>query len=119
MNEKSLAISRVHAAELTPSQLNAVRHLEEAFDNNFYLLAVHPQTLFVLEAKSAPNHWQNILDVYPQDELPSWYLSREEAFSAKAALKTLLHGKWKNLFEKYPIRVRRIDDRDCPKKRSE
>ena len=71
------------------------------------LMQEQHQSFFVLEAKTARNKWQTIQTVYPLDDLPTFYLKRNEAVAAKAAFKTLLLGKWKNRVKKYPIRVRK------------
>jgi hypothetical protein len=110
MGQKSGFIRRVLPADLSPAQIDAVRQMEASFEQGICLLAVKQQVLFVLEAKTAPGRWQAIQDVYSQDDLPSWYGTREEALAAKAVLKGLLNGKWQPWFKKYPIRVRQVDD---------
>ena len=96
------------AAALSDDQLDAVRKLESELGQKICLLAVERPPLFVLEAKTAPNQWVNIAAVYPQDEMPGVFHHREEAASAKSALKTLLAGKWKGRYKKHPIRVREV-----------
>jgi len=110
MGQKTGLICRVLPADLCPAQIDALRQLEASFEKGICLLAVKQQALFVLEAKTAPGLWQAIQCVYSQDDLPSWYGSREEALAAKAVLKGLLNGKWRPRFKKYPIRVRKLDD---------
>lgn len=65
--------------------------------------------LFILEAKIAPNIWEDIQTVYPQNEIFSLYKTKEEANTAKTKLKSLLTVRWKGKFKKYPIRIRVID----------
>ncbi|WP_319550563.1 hypothetical protein [Desulfogranum marinum] len=65
--------------------------------------------LFILEAKKAPNVWEDIQTVYPQNEIFSLYSSKEEANAAKTKLKSLLSARWKEKFKKYPIRIRELD----------
>lgn len=103
-------LCRVCPANLTPHQIKKIGQIESTFGNNVCLVAVKRKPLFVLEAKTAPNQWGAIGKVYPQDDLPSWYTDRDEANAAKALLKGLLHGKWKQQFKKYPIRVREVNN---------
>ena len=63
---------------------------------------------FALEAKTGPNHWQAIDEVYPQIELASLYLSWDKAKSAKNRLKGLLLGPYRNQLKKRPIRIQKI-----------
>ena len=65
--------------------------------------------LFILEAKKAPNVWEDIQTVYPQNEIFSFYSSKEEANADKTKLKSLLSARWKEKFKKYPIRIRELD----------
>ena len=110
MGQKTGLICRVLPADLNPAQINAVRQMERSLESGICLLAVKQQILFVLEAKTAPGRWQAIQCVYSQNDLPSWYGCLEEALAAKAVLKGLLNGKWRQRFKKYPIRVRKLDD---------
>lgn len=110
MGQKTGFICRVMPADLNPEQVDAIRQMEASLEQGVCLLAVKQQSLFVLEAKTAPGQWQSIQNIYSQDDLPSWYGTREEALAAKAVLKGLLNGKWKPRFKKYPIRVRQVDD---------
>ncbi len=61
--------------------------------------------VFVLEAKTAPNQWENIESLYPEIEIPSKHPSKESAFEAKSKLKTILTGKWRGIYKKRPIRI--------------
>jgi hypothetical protein len=72
------------------------------------LVAVQRQPLFVLEAKTAPNQWRCVSDVYPETGLADYYPDAEASKLAKSGLKSLLLGKWRHRFKKYPIRVREI-----------
>lgn len=97
-------------AKLKPEEIEAIRRLEESFGNRFCLLAVEKaESLYVLEAKVAPNVWERIDKVYPQLEgLKPYYSSEEDAKLAKASVKSLLVGKLKGLVEKRPIRIRKL-----------
>ncbi len=63
-------------------------------------------TIFILEAKVAPNQWDEITSIYPRLEMESRYDDKEEALIAKAKLKWILAGSWKKTYKKRPIRIR-------------
>lgn len=98
----------IQPADLDESALASIRGLEAQLGEGVCLLAVKKQPLFVLEAKTAPNQWQCIREVYPQTDLAPYYCDKEESKLAKSALKSLLLGIWKQRFKKYPIRIREI-----------
>ncbi len=97
-------------ANLKPEEIEAIKRLEESLGNRFCLLAVEKiESLYVLEAKIAPNVWEPVHKVYPQIEgLKAYYCSEEDAKLAKSSLKALLTGKLKGSLEKRPIRIRKI-----------
>lgn len=97
-------------AKLKPEEIEAIRRLEENLGNRFCLLAVEKlESLYVLEAKVAPNAWERIDKVYPEIEgLKAYYLSEEDARLAKASIKSLLMGKLRGSLEKRPIRIRKV-----------
>ena len=72
----------------------------------FKFLPWEKQPVFVVEAKTAPNCWERIKDIYPGVGFQSYYSTKDEALAAKATLKHLLLGKLKGQFQKYPIRIR-------------
>jgi len=106
MRQKWQLRHQVHPADLNLPQSDAVTQLKSKTNGGTCFMQEQHQSVFVLEAKTAPKKWQAIQTVYPLDDLPTYYLKRNEAAAAKAALKTLLLGKWKNRVKKYPIRVR-------------
>lgn len=95
-------------ADLKEKEIASVRRLEADLGDRVCLLAVEKQPLFVLEAKTGPNEWQNIQEAYPDLHLAGTYLEREEAHLAKASLKSLLLGPWKGRLKKHPVRVREV-----------
>ena len=109
MNKGKDNVCQVRPAKLSEEQLETLRQIESTLGGDICLLAVKPQTMFVLEAKIAPKIWQSIRQTYPDGHLPAWYGTRDEAEAAKATLKTLLHGKWKDTVKKYPIRIRELE----------
>lgn len=109
MLQKGIHKHKIQTAKLNLSQKEADNHKEAAPEASIIPIEGYPPSLFILEAKTAPNRWQNIQVIYPRYDLPSCYLNKDEALSAKAALKSLLLGKWRNIVKKHPIRVRRID----------
>jgi len=106
MRQKLQRCHQIQPADLNLSQGDAFTQLKSKTSDGICLLQEQHQSFFVLEAKTAPNKWQTIQSIYPLDDLPTFYLKRNEAVAAKAALKTRLLGKWKNRVKKYPIRVR-------------
>ena len=66
------------------------------------------QSCFVLEAKIGPNDWAGVDQVYPLFPQGGRFDHEEAALMAKSRLKTLLAGKWKAQYRKYPIRVREM-----------
>ncbi len=106
MRQKLQRRHQSQPADLNLPQGDAVTQLKSKTSDGICLMQEQHQSFFVLEAKTARNKWQTIQTVYPLDDLPTFYLKRNEAVDAKAALKTLLLGKWKNRVKKYPIRVR-------------
>lgn len=65
--------------------------------------------IFALEAKTAPNQWEEISRIYPEIEMKSRYTTQEEALVAKSQLKMALTGPWKKTYKKKPIRVSRYE----------
>ena len=62
-------------------------------------------SIFVLEAKVAPNEWKSVDQVYGPGGTPALHVDRESAHEAKTALKSMLiSGAVKA--RKYPIRIR-------------
>ncbi|GAB6146660.1 hypothetical protein [Desulfocicer niacini] len=109
MKQKGVHRHQVQPETQTLSQNDAANHLVITTEDGSIPAQGHLPSVFILEAKIAPNKWQNIQVIYPRFDLPSCYLNKNEALSTKAALKSLLLGRWRNIFPKYPIRVKRID----------
>ena len=99
---------RFQPADLDEAALLSIRRLEAQLDEDVYLLAIKKPLLFALEAKTDTNLWLSIRDVYPQIRFAHLYFDEIEAKEAKAKLKSLLAGKWKNQLKKYPIRIRKV-----------
>lgn len=98
----------VKVAQLSDSDLKAIRDLEKALGSSVCLLAVEKEgALYALEAKVAPNRWQRIDRVYPEiEKLQAFFQRLEDAHDAKAALKSFLNSpKGKTLYKR-PIRIR-------------
>ena len=102
------AMCGIQPANLDEATLASIRDMEAGLEGNICLVAVKKRPLYVLEAKTAPREWVNIREAYPQADLVSFFDEHETAKLAKSSLKSLLHGKWKSRFEKYPIRIREI-----------
>lgn len=93
---------------LTKEQLNKLSALENEL--GFCLFAVEEnESLYVLEAKLAPNVWKKVTEVYPAiKDLEAFYLEREAAHDAKSRLKRILGNKAKYNVQKKPLRNRKI-----------
>ncbi len=97
-------------AQLGEKELEIIRTTEESLNGNICLLAVEKvERLYVLEAKVAPHVWERVDRVYAEIEgLRAYYCTEDDAKLAKASLKSLLQGRWKNRVAKYPIRIRHL-----------
>ena len=98
----------IKTAQLSASQLKAIRDLEKDLGDKVCLLAIEKEgALYALEAKLAPNQWQRIDRVYPEIEnLQAFYGRQEDAHDAKAALKAYLNSPKARTLQKRPIRIR-------------
>ena len=98
---------RLVLANLSARQMDTLRQLQEKFGVVLVPLK-EVEGIFVLEAKVEPNRWEPVHEVYPDIEgLASYYLSREDAALAKAALKSLLRRRAMQP-RKLPIRIRKL-----------
>lgn len=102
------AVSHLKPATLTPEQREKLMALEDKL--GFCLFAVeNVESLYVLEAKLAPNVWHKVTKVYPDiKDLKDFYLEREDAHNAKSRLKRILGTKPEYRSRKKPIRNRKI-----------
>ena len=98
----------VKVAQLSATDLKAIRDLEKSLGEKVCLLAVEKKgALYVLEAKMAPNQWERIDHVYPEIEnLCAFFTRHEDAHDAKAALKSFLNSTKAKPLQKKPIRIR-------------
>ena len=105
---ESSSVSHLKPVSLTPDQHRKLAALEDKL--GFCLFAVeNPESLYVLEAKLAPNVWRKVTKVYPDiRELKDFYLEREEAHNAKSRLKRILGTKPEFRSRKKPIRNRKV-----------
>jgi len=96
-------------ASLTEQDLRAVQGLEADLGGRYCLLVVEkPQVLYAVEAKMAPNEWRPVNEVYPIENLRSFFQDKTDALAAKASLKSLLIAN-KDRYRKRPLRVRAMD----------
>ena len=65
------------------------------------------RTLFLLEAKTGPNHWLDVQEVYGLEEPPARHPDREAAVRAKSVPEPLLKSN-RLAKPKCPIRVREL-----------
>ncbi len=98
------------SAKLKKEQIEDIKDLEEKFGDGVCIIAIEKPSppIFILEAKTSPKNWEKIKNVYPVDNFPSSYTTREEAMMAKSALKGLLSGPWLGKYRKNPIRIREV-----------
>lgn len=98
----------VKVAQLSATDLQAIRDLEKSLGEKVCLLAVEKEgALYVLEAKTAPNRWDRIDHVYPEiEKLCAFFRRHEDAHDAKAALKSFLNSAKAKSLQKKPIRIR-------------
>ncbi len=93
-------------AKLNDTQIQDIKALEQSLGEDIQIFAIEKQPVFVVEAKTAPNCWERIKEIYPGVGFQSYYSTKDEALAAKATLKHLLLGRLKGQFQKYPIRIR-------------
>ena len=98
----------VKVAQLSATDLKAIRDLEKSLGEEVCLLAVEKKgALYALEAKMAPNHWERVDHVYPEiGKLRAFFRQHEDAHDAKAALKSFLNSAKAKHLQKRPIRIR-------------
>lgn len=95
-------------AEITDEKIKNIQELEKELGENICLVAMEKTgSLYVLEAKVAPNVWERVDKVYPElENLRAYYTSQEDAHLTKSSLKKLLNSQQK--LKKWPIRMRKI-----------
>ena len=100
-------------ADLSKEKLEDIRILESKLGDNICLVAMEKTgSMYVLEAKLAPNVWERVDKVYPElENLRSYYISQEDAHLTKSSLKKLLNSPVKRNLKKRPIRIRKITSR--------
>lgn len=108
LDDRRDPLCAIQPARLDEATLACIRDVEARLGEGVCLVAVKKRPLYVLEAKTAPREWVNVREVYPHADLVPFFDDPEAAKLAKSSLKSLLHGRWKNRFRKYPIRVREI-----------
>ena len=98
-------------ADLNEEKLKDIQALEKDLGENICLVALEKTgSLYVLEAKIAPNVWERVNEVYPElENLKAYYTSKEDAHLTKSSLKKLLNSKKKQSLNKWPIRMRKIE----------
>lgn len=97
-------------AEISQKHIEEIQALERKLGSGVCLVAVEKQAeMYAIEAKLEPNIWERVDLVYPQiDGLKAFYENRDDAHTAKAALKSLLNNKPTLKRVKKPIRLRKI-----------
>ena len=86
-------------AEINENKLKDIQALEKQLGDNICLVALEKTgSLFVLEAKLAPNIWERVDKVYPElENLRAYFLSQEDAHLTKSSLKKLRSQRTKTL----------------------
>jgi len=97
-------------ADLNEEKLKNIQELEKDLGENICLVAIEKTgSLYVLEAKVAPNVWERVDKVYPElENLRAYYTLQEDAHLTKSSLKKLLNSQIKQKLKKWPIRMRKI-----------
>lgn len=100
----------VKVAEISDEKIKDIQALEKELGDNICLIAMEKtDSLYVLEAKLAPNVWERVDKVYPEIEnLHSYFIAKEDAHLTKSSLKKLLLSQTKQKLKKRPIRMRKV-----------
>ena len=98
-------------AEISEEKIETIRSLEKKLGDKVCLVALEKTgSLYVLEAKLAPNLWERVDKAYPEiGNLRAYYTSKEDAHITKSSLKKLLGSKKNLKNKKHPIRMRKIE----------
>ena len=104
-------MSELKIAEISEEKIETIRSLEKKLGDKVCLVALEKTgSLYVLEAKLAPNVWERVDNVYPEIEnLRAYYTAKEDAHLTKSSLKKLLSTRKNLINKKHPIRVRKIE----------
>ena len=98
-------------AVLSPEDLDTIRELEKKLGPTIRLVAVETKdVLYALEAKMAPNQWQQVDTVYPEiKNIKAYYAEHDAAREAKGWLKGfLINNTLSPKPKKRPIRIRQV-----------
>jgi len=102
--------SKIEFADIPYEHIEKIRDLEKELGDVCLLAVKKAESIYVLEAKVSPNHWEFVHKVYPEIKaLRSYYDNLENAKAAKVALKNLLKSKKYELVKR-PIRLRKATD---------
>ena len=105
-------------ANLSSENLETIRDLETKLDPDIFLVAVEAKdSIFVLEAKTAPKEWRRVDMVYPEiKEFQACYPEQDSAKEAKGWLKNFLTNNNLNPRpKKRPIRIRQMVNMESEK----